>query len=116
MIESSKRSTFEEEDYSLKLMCLDGAIKYIRDKRFGYADVTITSEQAAFPYIVTAITHTGEERTLIHSLDREQTQGYIARTIADLTLQLYLKDTDGQERYKYNCTEGWMTNFFDGTK
>jgi len=22
----------------------------------------------------------------------------------DLTLQLYLKDTDGQERYKYNCT------------
>lgn len=104
VIESSKRSTFEEEDYSLKLMCLDGAIKYIRDKRFGYADVTITSEQAAFPYIVTAITHTGEERTLIHSLDREQTQGYIARTIADLTLQLYLKDTDGQERYKYNCT------------
>ncbi len=104
VIESSKRNTFEEKDYSLKLMCLDGAIKYIRDKRFGYADITIMSEQAAFPYIVTAITHTGEERTLIHSLDREQTQGYIARTIVDLTLQLYLKDTDGQERYKYNCT------------
>ncbi|MBO5145204.1 MAG: molecular chaperone [Lachnospiraceae bacterium] len=104
VIESSKRSTFGEEDYGLKLMCLDGAIKYIRDKRFGYADITITSEQAAFPYIVTAITHTGEERILIHSLDREQTQGYIARTIADLTLQLYLKDMDGQERYKYNCS------------
>ncbi len=104
VIETSKRSTFGEEDYGLKLMCLDGAVKYIRDKRFGYADVTITSEQAAFPYIVTAITHTGEERILIHSLDREQTQGYIARTIADLTLQLYLKDTDGHERYKYNCS------------
>ena len=104
VIESSKRSTFDEEDYGLKLMCLDGAVKYIRDKRFGYADVTITSEQAAFPYIVTAMTHTGEERTLIHSLDREQTQGYIARTMADLTLQLYLKDTDGHERYKYNCS------------
>lgn len=104
VIESSKRSTFGEEDYGLKLMCLDGAIKYIRDKRFGYADIAITSEQAAFPYIVTAITHTGEERILIHSLDRDKTQGYIARTIADLTLQLYLKDIDGQERYKYNCS------------
>lgn len=104
VIESSRRSTAGEEDYGLKLMCLDGAIRYIRDKRFGYADVTITSEQAAFPYIVTAITHTGEERTLIHSLNREQTQGYISRTIADLTLQLYLRDPDGQERYQYNCS------------
>jgi len=103
VIESSKRSLGEEEDYGLKLMCLDGAIKYIKDRRFGYADVTITSEQPAFPYIVTEITHTGEERVLIHSLDREQTWGYVSRTMTDLTLQLYLKDTNGQERYKYSC-------------
>lgn len=103
VIESSRRGTPGGEDHGLKLMCLDGAIRYIRDKRFGYADVTITSEQAAFPYIVTAMTHTGEERTLIHSLDRQQTQGYISRNAADLTLQLYLRDPDGQERYKYNC-------------
>ena len=103
VIESSRRGTPGGEDHGLKLMCLDGAIRYIRDKRFGYADVTITSEQAAFPYIVTAMTHTGEERTLIHSLDRQQTQGYISRNAADLTLQLYLKDPDGQERYRYNC-------------
>ncbi len=103
VIESSRRGTTGGEDHGLKLMCLDGAIRYIRDKRFGYADVTINSEQAAFPYIVTAMTHTGEERTLIHSLDRQQTQGYISRNAADLTLQLYLKDPDGQERYRYNC-------------
>lgn len=103
VIESSGRGTPGGEDHGLKLMCLDGAIRYIRDKRFGYADVTINSEQAAFPYIVTAMTHTGEERTLIHSLDRQQTQGYISRNAADLTLQLYLKDPDGQERYRYNC-------------
>lgn len=103
VIESSRRGTPDEEDHGLKLMCLDGAIRYIRDKRFGYADVTITSEQAAFPYIVTAMTHTGEERILIHSLDRQQTQGYISRNAADLTLQLYLRDPDGQERYRYNC-------------
>ena len=58
--------------------------------------------------VVTAITHTGEKKILIHSLDREQTQGYIARTIADLTLQLYLKDTDGHERYKMEFND-YMT-------
>ena len=104
IIESSKRGTLAAEEYGLKLMCLDGAIKYIKDKRFGFADVTIVSEQPALPYIVTAITHTGEERTLIQSLDRDQTQGYISRNMTDLTLQLYLKDLTGRQRYKYNCS------------
>ena len=104
VIESSKSSAFGKDDHSLKLMCLDGAIKYIKDKRFGYTDVAITSEQPAFPYIVTAKTHTGEERILINSLDRKQTKGYISRNMTDLTLQLYLKDAGGQERYKYSCS------------
>lgn len=104
VIESSKSKETEKDDYGLKLMCLDGAIKYIKDKRFGYADVDITSEQPAFPYIVTAITHTGEERTLIHSLDRKQIKGYISRNMTDLTLQLYLKDAGGGERYTYHCS------------
>lgn len=104
VIESSKRDTFVAEEYGLKLMCLDGAIKYIKDKRFGFADITIVSEQPALPYIVTAITHTGEEHTLIQSLDRDQTQGYISRNMTDLTLQLYLKDLSGRQRYTYNCS------------
>ena len=103
IIESSKRDTLATEEYGLKLMCLEGAIKYIKDKRFGFADITIVNEQPALPYIVTAITHTGEERILIQSLDRDQTQGYISRNMTDLTLQLYLKDITGQQRYKYNC-------------
>ncbi len=56
MIESSGRNRPEAEEHALKLMCLDGAVKYMKDRRFGYADVTIVSEQPAFPYIVTAIT------------------------------------------------------------
>lgn len=104
VIESSKSAAPGKDDHGLKLMCLDGAVKYIKDKRFGYADVEITSEQPAFPYIVTARTHTGEERTLIHSLDRKQTKGYISRNMTDLTLQIYLKDAGGQERYKYSCS------------
>ena len=104
MIESSGRNRPEAEEHALKLMCLDGAVKYMKDRRFGYADVTIVSEQPAFPYIVTAITHTGEEKNLIKSLDREQTWGYISRNMTDLTLQLFLKDLNGQQRYKYNCS------------
>ena len=104
MIESSGRNRPEAEEHALKLMCLDGAVKYMKDRRFGYADVTIVSEQPAFPYIVTAITHTGEEKNLIKSLEREQTWGYISRNMTDLTLQLFLKDLNGQQRYKYNCS------------
>ncbi|MGN0304668.1 MAG: molecular chaperone [Lachnospiraceae bacterium] len=104
IIESSRRNHPEAEKYELKLMCLEGAIKYIRDKRFGYADVTIINEQPAFPYLITAITHTGKEQVLIKSLDRTQTWGYTSRNLTDLTLQLYLKDLNGQQRYKYNCS------------
>ena len=63
---------------------------------FGYADVKITHEQAAFPYVVTAFTHTNQEVTLIHSLDRENIRGFISRNMADLTLKLYLKDLEGR--------------------
>lgn len=103
IIESSKRERGYSGDYELKLMCLDGAIKYIKDKRFGYADIRIVSEHAAFPYIVTATTHTGEEKVLIQGLDRKNVRGFISRNMADLTLQLYLKDTNQNVRYKYNC-------------
>lgn len=104
IIESSKRSQALLEGYELKLMCLDGAIKYLKDKRFGYADIEISNEQAAFPYIVTAVTHTGEEHILIHSLDRSNIRGYISRNMTDLTLQFYLKDMSQRVRYKYNCS------------
>ncbi len=104
VIASSRKNSSQAEDYELKLMCLDGAVKYIKDKRFGYADVRITNEPPAFPYVVTAITHTKEEKILIQSLDRKNIRGYISRNMADLTLQLYLKDTNGSLLYKYNCS------------
>lgn len=100
----SSRSDQGQQDYELKLICLNGAIEYLKDKMFGYADVRITHEQAAFPYMVTAFTHTNQEVTLIHSLDRENTSGFISRNMADLTLKLYLKDLEGRQRYIYNCS------------
>ena len=104
IIKSSRSDQGQEHDYELKLICLNGAIEYLKDKMFGYADVKITHEQAAFPYVVTAFTHTNQEVTLIHSLDRENIRGFISRNMADLTLKLYLKDLEGRQRYIYNCS------------
>ena len=104
IIESSRRKGAGNQLHELKLICLNGAIKYLKDCKFGYADVQITHDQAAFPYVVTAFTHTNEEKTLIHSLDRENIRGFISRNMADLTLKLYLKDLEGRQRYVYNCS------------
>lgn len=104
IIESAKKESGYSGDYELKLMCLNGAIKYIKDKRFGYADIQITNEHAAFPYMITAVTHTGEEKILIQRLDRKNIRGYISRNMADLTLQLYLKDLNETVLYQYNCS------------
>ncbi len=104
IIESSRRNKSLTEGYELKLMCLNGAIKYLKDKKYGYADIKITNEHPAFPYLVTAVTHTGVEKTLIQSLDRTKTWGYISRNMTDLTLQFYLKDLNQHIRHKYNCS------------
>ena len=104
IIESSRRQGAGDQLHELKLICLNGAIKYLKDCKFGYADVRITHDQAAFPYVITAFTHTNEEKTLIHSLDRKNIRGFISRNMADLTLKLYLKDLEGRQRYVYNCS------------
>lgn len=104
LIASSRRRGERDQEFELKLICLNGAIQYLKDQKFGYADVSIRQEQAAFPYMVTAFTHTNEEKILIHSLDRENIRGFISRNMADLTLKLYLKDLEGRQRYTYSCT------------
>lgn len=104
IIESTRRNEDESNLYELKLICLNGAIKYIKDKKFGYADIQISSDRAAFPYIITAFTHTGDETVLIDGLERKKTDGFISRNMADLTLKLLLKDPEGRLRYTYNCS------------
>ncbi len=106
IIESSRRRGTIDQLHELQLSCLNGAVKYLRDRKFDYADVQITHDQAAFPYVITAFTHTNEEKTLIHSLDRENIRGPISRNMSDMTLKLYLKDLEGRQRYVYNCSRG----------
>lgn len=102
MIESTKHNEDENSIYELKLICLNGAIKYLKDKKFGFADINITCEKGAFPYSITAFRHNGDEKELINGLLRHKTCGYISRNMADVTLKLLLKDPQGSLRYTYS--------------
>jgi len=91
----------EETGEPLKMTCVDGALKYLRDKQYGLADVVITTREPALPYSLTAFTHSGEEIILIHSLKKQTGCGMISRNMEDLLLKLYLKDSHGNEKYQY---------------
>lgn len=102
-IQFKRRSGDLSRDFELKMTCVDGALRYLRDKKYGFADITIQAEEPALPYRITAFTHSGEEVVLIHRLKRNSPSGMISRNMEDLTLKLYLKDLDGKERYQYTC-------------
>ncbi len=102
MIESTKKSDDVDNIYELKLICLNGAIKYLKDIKFGFADVNISNQKASFPYIITALTHEGKEKLLINGLSRKKVYGHISRNMADVTLKLFLKDMEGNLRYTYS--------------
>lgn len=88
----------------LKMSCIDGALKYLRDKKFGYADIKIKNRKPHLPYILTGFTHNGNEVALIDdNLSRDR--GVLSRNIEDLTLTVYLKDTDNNLRQEliYEC-------------
>lgn len=90
------------EDYRLKLSCLDGAIRYISDKRLGFTKVDLTSTAPSLPYELSAFTHAGEEVVLLRPLDRGQhNQGSISRSLGSLELRLHLFNTRGQEKHVY---------------
>lgn len=102
-IQFKRKSGDRTRDFGLKMTCVDGALQYLRDRQYGFADVSIRTEEAALPYQVTAYTHSGEEVTLIHSLKRDHRSGMISRNMENLVLKLYLRDLSGKERCQYTC-------------
>lgn len=100
-IRFKRRSGDLTKDFELKMTCVDGALKYLKDKKYGFADIFIKTQEPALPYRITAYTHSGEEVVLIHRLKRNLCSGMISRNMEDLTLKLYLKDMEGKERYQY---------------
>ncbi len=110
-----KRTAREERTYrdtGLKLTCVEGALKYLKDKRYGFAEVVVRTEEPALPYDVSAYTHTGEEVVLIHGQRRGGKSGKVSRNMEDLMLKLYLKDLEGRERYQYSC-ESVLSDFVE---
>lgn len=91
----------QRENHDLKLACLNGALKYLQAKNFGYMNVNIQTKQPILPYVISAYTHTGEDKILIHSLDKTHIFGHISRFMERITLKLYLKDTNGNIRHEY---------------
>ena len=101
IIQFRRTSGDQSKDFGLKLVCVDGALKYLRDKKYGFADITISSHEPALPYRITAYTHTGKEVVLIDRLTRNGRSGMISRNMENLTVELHLKDLTGKERYQY---------------
>ena len=99
------RKKEEGESSELKMSCIDGTLKYLRDKKFGYADVTICNRMPHLPFLLTGFTHTGEEIALIQG-SRNINRGVLSRNMDDLTLTLYLKDDQGELKHEfvYYCT------------
>lgn len=101
MIQFRKKANVASADYELKMTCVDGALKYLRDKRYGMVDVKVNEGSAVIPYQVTAFAHDGREVTLLDGTKDWKQAGSISRNLEELTLQMYLKDAGGGERYRF---------------
>ncbi len=103
-IQTNRSRREKGADSSFKMSCVDGAIKYLRDKKLGLAHISIRSKEPALPYQISAYTHQGTEVVLIERLARSSASGMISRNVENLTLELYLKDLAGNVRYRYLCS------------
>lgn len=105
IVQFKKQNKDSTDNYEMKLGLLRGMVNYITAKEYGFANFNTVNNIASLPYVITVDTHTGNEKTLIHSLDKYRKNGNISRSMDKLTLKLYLKDTDENTRceYIYNC-------------
>jgi len=97
-----KQQSKEKKDFTeLKLTCVRGAIQYVNARKMGFTDVHLYYQMASIPYSVSGLTHEGEEKKLIYSLDRTQTYGHLSRNSGIRQLELFLKDGSGNLKYRY---------------
>ena len=89
------------QDYQLKLSCLDGAIRYMSDRRLGLAKVSMKAGPPALPYELRAFTHSGVEVVLLKSLDPKHIGGSISRSRGSVEVRLHLLNTRGEEKHIY---------------
>lgn len=102
MIQFKRRNRETAGDIDLKMSCVDGALKFLRDKRLGYAEIELHSDKPVLPYTVSAFTHNGREVELVNGFLREEETRSVSRNLEDVTLQLFLKDVEGKVRYHFH--------------
>jgi len=100
-----------QEDYRLKLSCLEGAVCYITDRHLGLTRVRIEAKDAALPWQIHTFTHAGEKVVLVHRLDRKKNRGSISRPLESSRLQIHLENARGEEKHVYtlHCRPGDFT-------
>ena len=85
----------------LKLACVDGLMRYLYDKRTGYAGFDIREEEALIPYKIKALSYSGKEEVLIDGFESNKMTGSLLRSLEDILLRMYLYDASESIRYEY---------------
>lgn len=98
----SAGSTSKEE---LKMACVDGLMKYLYDRKTGYAGFEIKDEEMVVPYKIKAMSYLGREEVLIDGFKDSLKTGSIIRNLEDVIIRLYLCDALDVKRFEYifNC-------------
>ncbi|MCW3791442.1 molecular chaperone [Paenibacillus sp. LS1] len=100
-IEFRQKAEDSQKTPELKMACLRGAIRYLNSKKMGMIDSRVTHQIPAIPYTVSALTHTGQERNLIASLNDQQTSGFISRPSQATEIEFFLTSDDGKRTHRY---------------
>ena len=110
-IQFRRRSGQGGVDAELKTACVSGALKYMRDKKYGLADIHIKDKKGVIPYLLTAYTHNNKEVVLVDGFGDWDQARTVSRNMEDLILPLYLKDTEGREYFcfQYQCKRSGFT-------
>ena len=89
----------------LKMACVDGLMKYLYDRRTGYAGFDIKEDDPVVPYKVKAMSYLGREEVLIDGFKDSLKTGSIIRSLEDVIIRLYLCDALDVKRFEYifNC-------------
>lgn len=85
----------------LKLACVDGLMRYLYDKRTGYAGFDIREEEALIPYKIKALSYSGKEEVLIDGFENGKMTGSLLRSLEDILLRMYLYDASESIRFEY---------------
>ena len=85
----------------LKLACVDGLMRYLYDKRTGYAGFDIRDEEALIPYKIKALSYSGRQEVLIDGFESNKMTGSLLRSLEDILLRMYLYDASENVRFEY---------------